>query len=185
MSSAVSTAYLIEHASPKQRGFVASLQFASQGLGTVLASLFGYILTTHLSPDEMLNWGWRVPFMFGLLIGPVGIYIRRNCEESPEFVHSDASNAPVRQLFKTQKLLVLIAMGALVVSTASNFLIQYIPSYAAKDLGLPQSSGFLATLIAGLILTFVTPLIGMLSDRIGRIRIMVVSALFYLCVAYP
>ncbi|MNP25258.1 Proline/betaine transporter [compost metagenome] len=60
-----------------------------------------------------------------------------------------------------------------------------MPSYPTKDLGLPQSSGFMATLIGGLILTFVTPLVGLLSDRIGRIRIMVVSALFYLCVAYP
>jgi len=180
-----STAYLIEHAAPQRRGFVASLQFASQGLGTVLASLFGYVLTANLSPEEMLNWGWRLPFLFGLLIGPVGIYIRRNCEESPVFINSENSSAPVRQLFQTQKLLVAIAMGALVVSTASNFLIQYMPSYAAKDLGLPQSSGFMATLIGGLILTFVTPFVGLLSDRIGRIRIMVVSAAFYLCVAYP
>ncbi|MCK9801558.1 hypothetical protein BK634_15290 [Pseudomonas chlororaphis] len=180
-----STAYLIEHASPRSRGFIASLQFASQGLGTVLASLAGYFTTVNLSPEEMMDWGWRVPFFLGLLIGPVGMYIRKHCDESPVFDAAESSKAPVRTLFAGQKLLLLIAMGALVVSTASNYLIQYMPSYAAKDLGLPQSSGFMATLIGGLILTFVTPFVGMLSDRIGRIRIMLFSALFYLCVAYP
>ncbi len=179
------TAYLIEHASPRQRGFIASLQFASQGLATVLASLFGYVLTKNLSEEALLDWGWRVPFLFGLLIGPVGFYIRRHCDESPAFQRSEANQQPVRVLLGRQKLLVLIAMGTLIVSTASNFLIQYMPSYAAKDLGLPQSSGFMSTLAGGLILTFVTPFVGLLSDRIGRLRIMIASALVYLCVAYP
>jgi len=180
-----STAYLIEHASERQRGFIASLQFASQGLGTVLASLFGFALTTLLDEQTLMAWGWRLPFLFGLLIGPVGFYIRSHCDESPAFEQSQVSENPVRDLFSKQKLLVLIAMGTLVVSTASNFLIQYMPSYAAKELGMPQSSGFMATLMGGLILTFVTPFIGLLSDRIGRVRIMVVSAVLYLAVAYP
>ncbi|BAN47242.1 MFS transporter [Metapseudomonas resinovorans] len=180
-----STAYLIEHASERQRGFIASLQFASQGLGTVLASLFGLVLTSTLSDEDLLAWGWRIPFIFGLLIGPVGFYIRKHCDESPAFQQAEPSRRPVRDLFSGQKLLVLIAMGTLIVSTASNFLIQYMPSYAANDLGMPQASGFMATLIGGLILTFVTPFVGMLSDRVGRVRIMIAAALVYLCVAYP
>ena len=73
---------MMQHAPQKTRNFVASLQFASQGFGVVIASLFGYFLTTCLNDQQMLDWGWRVPFLFGLILGPVGLYIRRTVDES-------------------------------------------------------------------------------------------------------
>lgn len=78
-----STAFMMEHAPQKTRNFVASLQFASQGFGVVIASLFGYFLTSCLNDQQMFDWGWRVPFFFGLILGPVGLYIRRTVDESP------------------------------------------------------------------------------------------------------
>src|SRR3984893_17485448 len=74
-----STAFLVEHA-PHRRGFIASWQFASQGLGQVLSSAFGVGLTLSMAPGEMNSWGWRIPFLFGVLVGPVGIYIRNHLE---------------------------------------------------------------------------------------------------------
>src|ERR1700760_156545 len=75
-----STAFLVEHR-PEQRGFVASWQFASQGLSNLLASTFGVVLTGWMAPADLNSWGWRIPFLFGVLIGPIGIYIRNHLED--------------------------------------------------------------------------------------------------------
>ncbi|PUA19529.1 MFS transporter [Glaciimonas sp. PCH181] len=186
-----STAFMMEHAPQKKRVFVASLQFASQGFGVVIASLFGYFLTKNLTAAAMQDWGWRIPFFFGLSIAPVGLYLRSKVDESPEFAHKAENknahtvNKPISHLFRSQKLLMLVATGVLIISTASTFLIKYMPTYAVENLKLSQSTGFLATLLAGLMLTFVTPIVGLLADRIGRIRIMLGAAIVYMLLAYP
>lgn len=186
-----STAFMMEHAPQRKRVFVASLQFASQGFGTVIASLFGYFLTKNLSSEAMQDWGWRIPFFFGLSIAPVGLYLRSKVDETPEFAgkaaHKDAQtvNRPIAALFFSQKLLMLVATGVLIISTASTFLIKYMPTYAAENLKLSQSTGFLATLLAGIILTLVTPVVGLLADKLGRIRIMLSAACVYIVLAYP
>jgi MHS family proline/betaine transporter-like MFS transporter len=82
-----STAFLVEHA-PHRRGFFSSWQVASQGLRIVLAAVFGAVLSSQFSTDQLESWGWRIPFIFGLLIGPAGYHIRKNLEESPEFAQA-------------------------------------------------------------------------------------------------
>src|SRR5450830_1843354 len=74
-----STAFLVEHA-PHRRGFFSSWQVASQGLSLMLAAAFGAGLNGWLSPEQLYSWGWRLPFLFGLLIGPAGFYIRRHLD---------------------------------------------------------------------------------------------------------
>src|ERR1700730_13478402 len=80
--SAVS--FLSEHGGGR-RGFSASWQFATGGLITVIASLFGVALTSLLTHDQLVGWGWRIPYFFGMLIGPVGVYVRAKIVETPEF----------------------------------------------------------------------------------------------------
>jgi len=109
-----STAFMMEHAPQKTRNFVASLQFASQGFGVVIASLFGYFLTTNLNDQQMFDWGWRVPFFFGLILAPVGLYIRRTVDESPDFKESEPGSRPFREVQCWQKTLLLVAMGVLI-----------------------------------------------------------------------
>ena len=178
------TALLSENA-PERRGFMASFQFASQGLGTVLAATFGMVLSSTLSQEQLFSWGWRVPFIFGLLIGPVALYIRRNLYDSPEFTESKVSKTPVCDLLAHQKMRVAMAAGAIAVSAAVNYMILYMPTYAIKELGLPQSIGFGATLVTGLILTCATPFVGHWSDKVGRTRIMIGAALLILVSVYP
>ncbi|QUH02079.1 MFS transporter [Saccharopolyspora erythraea] len=179
------TAFLVEHA-PEKRGFMASWQFASQGLATLLASAFGTVLTATLSDAQLESWGWRIPFVFGLLIGPVGYYIRRYVGEAGEFVKTaDLERAPVQETFRSQKGRMLVAMGALAVSTAISYLITYMPTFAVKELGLPASTGFASTLVTGIVLTGLTPLVGHLSDRFGRTRIMLIFAALILALVYP
>jgi MFS transporter, MHS family, proline/betaine transporter len=179
------TAFLVEHA-PDKRGFMASWQFASQGFSTLLASAFGTVLTATLSDAQLQSWGWRIPFFFGLLVGPVGYYIRRYVDEAGEFVEAaGAERAPVKDTFRTQKGRMLVAMGALAVSTAISYLITYMPTFAMKELGLPASTGFAATLVSGIVLTVMTPIVGHLSDRFGRVRIMLLFAALILVLMYP
>ncbi|BFG73438.1 MFS transporter [Paraburkholderia terrae] len=179
-----STAFLIEHA-PERSGFMSSWQFSSQGASTLLASAFGAVLTGMLTQPQLEGWGWRIPFLFGMLIGPVGLYIRRRIDETPEFERIEKAHSPVREMLATQKSRVLASIGVLVLTTTANYMILYMPTYAARQLGLAPSSGFIATLIAGLVVTVLTPIVGHWSDKVGRTRIMLgAGALFFLTV-YP
>jgi len=179
-----STSFLVEHG-PDRKGFFASFQWAGQGFAAVLASLFGVGLTTALTADQLNAWGWRLPYIFGLLIGPIGLYIRRRVDETPEFLAAEATSTPVRDVLRDQWGRVLLAIGLAVVSNSSNYLILYMPTYAVKQLSLPQSSGFAATLLGGIILTVGSPLIGHSSDSLGRTRIMQVAAGLFVISAYP
>jgi MFS transporter, MHS family, proline/betaine transporter len=179
-----STAFLVEHG-PDRKGFFASFQWAGQGLAAVLASLFGVGLTTALTADQINAWGWRIPYIFGLLIGPIGFYIRRHVEETPEFLAVDRTLTPVREVLVQQWDRVFLAVGVAVVSNSSNYLILYMPTYAVKQLSLPQSSGFIATLLGGIILTVGSPFIGHSSDSVGRTRIMQVAAGLFAISAFP
>jgi MFS transporter, MHS family, proline/betaine transporter len=178
------TSFLVEHG-PDRKGFLASWQWSGQGLAALLASAFGVVLTTTLAPADLQSWGWRIPFIFGLLIGPVGFYIRSHVEETPEFEQLETSAAPVRDVVVGQWSQVLLAIGAVVLSTSSNYVILYMPTFAIKQLGLPQSSGFVATLIGAAILTIGAPMIGHWSDKVGRIRVMVAATLLFMISAYP
>jgi MHS family proline/betaine transporter-like MFS transporter len=178
------TSFLVEQDGEKgtQRGFLGSFQFASQGLATLLAASFAAGLTALLSEQDMVAWGWRLPFVFGLLVGPVGYFIRRYVDESPSMKAStegaeEADPTPVRTLFRRHWSGLLIAGGVLVVSTALNFILQYLPTFSIKQLRLDPSLSFVALMITGVILTFLTPVIGALSDRTGRIKLMLPAAL--------
>ena len=179
-----STAMLIEHA-PDRRGFLASWQFATQGLATLMAATCGFTLAKVLSHDALASWGWRVPFFVGLLIGPVGLYLRRFLEDAPDFTEAVHTDTPVRDVFVSQKRMVLVATGALAVSTSVNYLLQYVPTFAIRELHLPASTSFAATMLGGVILTCVTPLAGHLSDRIGRLVQMTAVGLLLVATVYP
>jgi MHS family proline/betaine transporter-like MFS transporter len=178
------TAFLVEHGSAR-KGYFASWQWASQGLAALIASAFGVALTTLLTRQQLESWGWRTPYLFGLLIGPVGLYIRNRVAETPEFLSIKPTRTPVRDLLVNQWDRVLLAIGAVVVSTSSNYLILYIPTYAAKSLRLPQSTGFVATLVGACILTLGAPMIGHWSDKVGRSRIMMATTLLFIVSVYP
>jgi MHS family proline/betaine transporter-like MFS transporter len=177
-----------------RKGFVASWQWASTGITGFLASGFGIVLTSLLSPEQLLDWGWRVPFLFGILVGPVGLYIRRRLDETPEFVEIKPTRTPVRDVVRANPIELLLAAGAAVVSNSSAYIILYIPTYAIKELHLPQVTGFTATLVGAVILGVASPFAGHFSDRFGRSGLLTGTAwlfflttwpVFYLMVAYP
>src|SRR5919206_2052581 len=164
--SAVS--FLSEHAG-ERRGFSASWAFATGGMITVLASLFGVTLTTVLSHEQLVDWGWRIPYVFGMLVGPAGLYIRSKLVETPEFVETEKPETiPIMDLLRRYPLECLLALGISIISNASFYILAYIPTYGVKTLHLPASTGFTATLVGGLILAVGCPLAGYLSDKLPQ-----------------
>ncbi|WP_434667372.1 MFS transporter [Paraburkholderia sp. A3BS-1L] len=181
------TALMVEQKSAR-KAFLASWQFSSQGMSTVLASCAGLVLSTQLSHAQIESWGWRAPFVFGLLVAPVGLYIRRHIDDTlpAQHVASASSTAPVRELLARCKGRVLLAAGIMAVSTAASYLmILYMPTYAIRQLHLPASTGFAATVVTGAILMVFTPLMGHFADRYGRSRMMTLSAIATFATIYP
>ena len=179
-----STTYLVEHA-PHRRGFFASWQVASQGLSIVFAAIAGTMIYSLLTEEQLYSWGWRLPFMFGLLIGPVGYYIRRTLDESPEFAESEPTKHPLRDLMSQQKMALVIATGCVVMATVSVYLVVYMPTYAVRQLGMSSTSSFVATILAGSIMMVLSPFIGHYSDKYGRIPFMFASSLLFAVLTYP
>ena len=179
------TAYLIAQ-NGKRKGFLGSFQFASQGLGSLLAAVIVPVLNSVLSDAQMTEWGWRIPFLFGLLVGPAGFLIRKEMKEVPLPEKAEhEKHSPIREVFATQKVGMLIAGGALAVSTALNFILQYMPRFAINQLGLEPGISFTSLIITGVILTFGTPVVGHLSDKFGRMAIMVPTVVVLLVAVVP
>ncbi|MFM0283133.1 MFS transporter [Paraburkholderia sediminicola] len=178
------TAFLAEHGAHR-RGFFSSWQAASQGLTTLLAALAGTSLTVVLTSEQLLNWGWRIPFFFGLLIGPVAYYIRKRIDETPEFLAAETTQTPLADTFSSQKQRLVLAIGAVVVGTVATYLVLYMPTYAVKQLGIPASAAFAATIATGVTQMVGAPLFGHFSDRHGRTGIMMGAASIFLVLAYP
>ena len=179
-----STAFMIEH-SVDRKGFYASFQMTGQNIAKVLAASFGLVLTTQLSRAQLHGWGWRIPFVFGLLVGPVGIYIRRKLQETPEFLETIPTRTPVREIFATQKVALALGAGLVAVGTASTYFGLFIPTFATTRLHLPPAVGYIATMIMASISVVLCPLAGNLADRVGYLRMQLPAATVMLLSYYP
>jgi len=168
-----------------RKGFVASWQWASTGITGFLASGFGILLASVLSPQQLVGWGWRIPVLFGILVGPIGLYIRRRLDETPEYREIKPTLTPVRDMLRQHPIEFLLAMGISIISNSSAYIILYIPTYAVKELHLPQRTGFIATLIGAVILGVVSPLAGHLSDKFGRSGLLKGTAWLFFLTTYP
>jgi len=179
-------AFLVEHGG-KRRGFSASWQWATTGIVSIIVSLFGLVLTTQLSHQQLVDWGWRIPYVFGLLVGPAGLYIRSRMTETPEFLEAEkAPRVPIGDLLRRHPVTLLLALGASIVSNSSYYLLLYVPTYGVKTLNLPPYTGFAATLVGGIILAVVSVIAGHWSDKtVPRTRLMLITAWLFLLTAYP
>jgi MHS family proline/betaine transporter-like MFS transporter len=177
-------AFLVEHGG-ERRGFSASWQWASTGMVSIIVALFGIVLTTALTHEQLVSWGWRIPYIFGLLIGPAGLYIRSRVVETAAFAKAQPHSMPIGELLSRQPVQVLLALGISIVSNASYYLLLYIPTYAIKTLHLHPSTGFIATLVGGIALAGMSLLAGHWSDRTPRTGIMLWTAGLFFVTAYP
>ncbi|MHD0303398.1 MFS transporter [Rhodococcus erythropolis] len=178
------TTFLVETA-PHKKAFYSSWQVASQGASVFLASLFGYVLNTHLSHEALYSWGWRVPFFFGIIVGPVGLYIRAKLDETDDFKTSIPEKAPLKTTLTRHLGRVLTGAAIVGVATISIYLILYMPTFAVKNLGVSASAGYLGGIVAGLVTLITVPLIGHLADRVGPARVMTWAAVAAIVLAWP
>ena len=178
--------FLVEHGG-ERRGYSASWQWATIGMTSIIASLFGLVLTSQLSHQQLVDWGWRVPYVFGLLVGPAGLFIRSRMAETPEFLNAEKpQRMPISELLRRQPVSVLVALGAAVISNSSYYLLLYIPTYGVKTLHLPAYTTFAATLVGGVILAVFSVIAGHYSDRTKpRTQLMLITAWLFLLAAYP
>lgn len=161
------TTYLAEQGA-RRPGLVASVQFASQGLGMFLAAAVGTLLTAWLEPAEIASWGWRIPFLLGTLIGPVAFLIRNHATETPDFLEAERAGALARSIrLKPMIRPVLVGAGLVAAASVGAYFLVYLPTYATAVLHLPARAGFQSSLAASLVLVLVTPIAGWLADRIG------------------
>jgi MFS transporter, MHS family, proline/betaine transporter len=128
------------------------------------------------------------------LVGPVGLYIRRRLDETPEYVKIEPTRTPVRDMLRAHPIEALLAIGVSAISNSSAYIILYIPTYAMKELHLPQATGFTATLVGAIILGIASPFAGHFSDKLGRgpllngtawLFLLTTFPIFYLMVAWP
>lgn len=185
---ASSTAFLIESAPPQRRGFYGSWQMVGQGLAVLTGALLGALITRTLSPEAIESWGWRVPFLFGLVIGPLGLYIRRRLDETTAFL---ASRRAEQQQQLGAALSVhfrqaLATFGLIICGTISFYVILlYMPTFARTQLHLPLDQAFSAQAISLACMIVLIPIFGALSDHIGRRPIMIGALILYFVLSYP
>ncbi|MGF6902037.1 MFS transporter [Paraburkholderia sp. GAS348] len=183
-----STALLIEAAPFSKRGLYGSWQMASQAAALLLGAVVGALITHGLSPEALKSWGWRVPFILGLIIGPIGFYIRRHLSDSEAFLHAQktARRATLGEVFRSHSRDVLCGLGAVIALTVTIYvLISYLPTFAVKQLKLPYAQSFYAVIVGNLLLTVLSPLTGAWSDRIGRKGLSLWSLVLTLVIIYP
>lgn len=177
-------AFLVEQ-DESRRGFLASWHYASQSMVAVLATGFATVLNTTLTAEQIESWGWRIPFLFGLLIAPVGLYVRSQLRETESFLAARPSKTPVREVITDHRSAVALAIGVIAVSAVTVYLVLFMPTFAIRQLGLPPSVAFLGSMLAGTIHVVLIPIVGFFSDRYDRITLSCVASLAVLILAYP
>ncbi|WP_341394349.1 MFS transporter [Arthrobacter sp. G119Y2] len=170
----------VEHAPVNKRGLFGAYPQIGVPIGMILATFVMYVLSTTLSEEQFLSWGWRIPFLFSVVLIGVGYFIRRSVSESPVFKEiqerKKESSAPLAQLFKHNTREVILSALIFIANNAAGYLvIAFFASYAtgkvdAGGLGMHRPSVLLATTLGSFGWLIFTLYGGILSDRIGRIK---------------
>ncbi|RCL03115.1 MAG: proline/betaine transporter [Candidatus Tokpelaia sp. JSC189] len=164
------TTLLVESADERHRGFFVSLQFITQALSTMISIGFGAILFSLLNDEQIYSWGWRIPFIFSLLIIPVGLYIRANINESlAEDEKYTAGYHPVREIIGKYPRNFIAAIGMVIPAATMNYmLLNYIPTYMQIVSNLNSGLIYTMTMVAPLFQIAAYFSGGILYDRIVR-----------------
>ncbi len=183
--------YLFEIATPGHKGFYVSWQSASLQVAAIVVAFLGVILSKYVSPADMSAWGWRIPMFVGCAIVPLIFMLRRSLKETEEFELRKASGshptpAQMIGLLLQSWSIVLRAILLVTMTTVSfYFITAYTPTFGREVLKLGADESFLVTVCVGLSNLFWLPVMGALSDRIGRRPILMAFALLMLVTAYP
>jgi len=190
------TAYLLETGDAAERGRMASWLEASMGMANILGALAAFSVTAILSEPEVRAWGWRLPFIAGLVIAPVGLYLRRSLPESVEFAAERARRTtrqkprggPLAEVFEHHARTLFTAFTVAVLwAVAVYVLMIFLPTYVQRPdtFNFTAKQAFGASLLGNVPFVAACLLFGRLSDRIGRRRSLFASAALLLVTVLP
>jgi MFS transporter, MHS family, proline/betaine transporter len=183
-------AYLVEFAPARRRGFIGSWQQFSVGAGFLLGSLTAALLTTSLSADDLSSWGWRVPFLLGVLVGGIGLYLRMQLDDTPKYTemadHGEVSGLPIREALTTHLKPTLLAFGITLHNTVAYYAVLiYMTNWLTTAVKMPRSTALWIGTTCLCIFVVLVPLMGWISDRVGRKPMLITSCIGYIVLTYP
>jgi MFS family permease len=180
------SAMLLEYADERSRGFYTSWQTASQGIAAVFAALVALFLSHSLSPAALESWGWRVAFLIGILVIPVGQIIRKRLEETlPPAPRKKAASGGwqlMRQHRRELAASVLLMTG---LAAAIHLIAYYLPNYATFQLHIPRDEAVWAGFVAAAMMVVFGPIAGRMTDKVGRRKMVWWTRFALLVMAYP
>lgn len=184
------TVLMAEYAPVKRRGFFAALPFIGIQAGTLLAALV-FSLITLMPEDQLLSWGWRVPFLASFLLILVAVFIRMRLRETPTFIelekHDQISEHPMREIFTKGLPGVIIGVGLRMAENGGSYMFSTLglAFFVAIVADADRSLLTWGVTIGSLIGIFTIPITGAISDRVGRRRVYRFGAVFMLLYAFP
>ncbi|HEX7910116.1 MAG TPA: MFS transporter [Paraburkholderia sp.] len=181
------TTYMLEMASSNRRGFYTSWQLATQGVASLLGGLVGYIVSSMLSPAALAEWGWRVPFVIGLLIAPIGLYIRKQLSETLDTESAVKGTAELASVIVSKHLSdLLISCAVLIGPTITVYVVgYYMTTYGLRVLHLPTSTSMLVGLITGGVGIVASLAAGLIYDRFPNTKWMVLPQVLTVLAIVP
>ena len=182
--------FLVEHSPPARRGLVGSTSLASLAVGFLLGSLVVMLMQVSLSEAQFESWGWRIPFLLGVPIGFIGLYIRNHTEESPVYEEAKKndtlSKTPMRDVLRNEWKAVLQTIGIYITVTMPFYLVSaYFITFTEKILSRSKIEALWLNAMVMVILLMVVPLSAWVSDHVGRRKLMTFSAIGFLVFTYP
>ena len=187
-------AFLVENAGPDKKGIYASWLQASMGLSNILGALVALSVTSLLAPEQVMAWGWRIPFAVGLLIAPVGLFLRKTLHETPAFEAEQARqkaetqplDSPLVRIFRDHWRQLLIGLGfSILWAVAVYTLMIFGPVYVQDAFHFTPPQAFRATFIGNFFLVGSCFVSGAVSDRIGRRAMLTIGATLLLVTVLP
>lgn len=178
--------YLAEGAAPNKRGFVGSWQLASQGIATLLSGGIGVTVAAIIGDEATQDWGWRIPFLVGVAVVPVGLWIRKNLPETHSRSTSDYKlSSEVRRTLGHHGRDVALCFVILMGTTLPFYLLAYMTTFSIATLHLSVQVALWAPVVMGIGNLFGALAGGALSDRFGRRPVMVIPRLFLIAATWP
>ena len=184
--SGSSVAMMMEASPGGKRGMAVAWQLSSQSLALAGAGLVGFLLTQTMPQEALRSWGWRIPFLVGVSIVPIGIYIRYKIDETLDLGVSHANSSSVLfDLFLKYKYPIVLSTLLLAGGSINQYFFAYMTTFALSALKLPQDVAMSAPIIIGITGASFGLLGGWIVDRYGRVYVNIIPRLLLIAVAYP
>jgi len=179
-----------EHGGPKRHGFYAAIPQLGSPIGSILTAALYLALPVLLSTDDLLAWGWRIPFLVAFPLLAVSLWLRFSATETPVFeqvlAQERRERIPLLTAFRKRPVALLLATGAALLGIGSYSLMNtYTLEYGAVQLGYDYNQLLLAVTVGALLQLVTIPLFGLWANRIGSYRVVLIGAIGTLLVAFP